>query len=473
MKHLIFSLSLLSATISYAQQGAGTMDQTFDSDGRVLIEQNLGTIPPMGEGNEFGTAIYSYSGSGDASMLVGGHAYHTNEDTTDMFVTKILHNGNIDTSFGFSGTEIIAFNRGTETHKDFLHDILVDDSGNIYAIGYAHFNNDDTDFAVAKLDSSGNPVLSFGTNGQKTIAFDNGGTDEDVAFSAIYTGGSIYIAGYAANSSGGTDISVTKILASDGSLDTGFGTNGKLIIDMGNSSRAYKILHGFWILGSIDESDNSESPVIIKMNFNGSLDTSFSSDGKYVYNDSRDSFVNNAIKKPGSDEFIFVGYDNHMGSQDDDCAITYINTEDTNAGEPVGDIFNFNLNPNLSKNSSCRDAVFTDPDFKLVLTGNIYPDDVSYINMGVMQLNSISVTNGTSSYSIDNNFGVYGNGRSDITFNGVGAQIVNSAYAVTIDPNDNVLLTGTATNNNAVEKIAVARLKGTGNNDIIFKNSFD
>jgi uncharacterized delta-60 repeat protein len=469
MKHWFLVLSLVLSQTLLAQ-GAGELDLNFGTNGKVLIEHNLGSTPPLAEGDEAARAIYIYP---NHQFLIGGHAYHTNSFNVDMVVTKRLHHGGIDTSWGNQGRVVVAFDLGAD-NQDFLNAIEVDPNGNIYLIGSVQRSSgDDRDFAIARLTPSGALDTSFSDDGKLAVYFDNGGTLSDIAFDGFAGTSSITVVGYATQNTG-TDFAITKVL-SDGTLDPFFGTNGKLTVDFNHSTNsndiAYKIYGDgsySWVVGSASENDNSDSPAILRISSGGSIDISFSTDGKFVYSDSRaGTRINNVAKKNNLNEFAFVGTDYHPEnlSLKDDCSIVYVNADSTNAGEPVADTFNFNLDPFPSLfdfNSGCKSAIFSYYDNILHLTGNLYPDDISSISMAALRFNSISVTNGSSSHSIDNNFGT--NGRQVIGgfSSGASGQIVDSPFSIAVDYNKNVLIAGTGTNSNDVQKTAVARLIGDG-----------
>lgn len=474
MKNLIFILTLICSFTLFAQ-GSGDLDTSFgqDMNGKVIIEHNLGTIPPMGEGDEYGRAIYVYP---DGSMLIGGYAYLTNENDIDFVVTKLLHSGVIDTTWGDSGQKAVSFNRGGD-NEDRLYDIKVDTDGKIYLIGSVQFGSLDTDFGIARLTSTGALDTDFSDDGKMTVSFDNGGDISDVAYSAYVFSQAMFVVGYASQSTG-TDFAMTKIITAGvdaGNIDTNFGINGRKTFDFLNSTgsvdKALRIFGSnltasFWIAGTVSENDNSESPALLKVDFSGAIDTSFSNDGKYVFGDSRSSYIRDVTQKPNTDEFVFVGGDTAPTDPEiiSDCAITYINTVSTYMGEPVGDTFNFNLDPNpfiFDFNSDCKSASFSRFDSKLILSGNLYPDSMASFSMGVMRLNSINVVNGSSSYSIDTNFAI--GGKKAIAFSGSGG--VDSPSAVAVDWNEKIIVAGTATNSNFVQKFGVARLVGNGGQD--------
>lgn len=473
MKTLVVMAMAFVANCALAQ-GTGELDTSFHYDGRQMVEHNLGTVQPTGEGDEYARAVYVYP---DGSMLVGGYAYLSNESDIDMVVTKLLPSGAIDSTWGINGYQSVAFNRGAD-NEDRLYSITLDPSGKILLIGSSQFGALDTDFAIARLTANGALDTSFSSDGKMTVHFDQGGDDRDEAFAAYAFNQAIYVVGYASQSTG-TDFALTRIISdgsNDGDVDINFGTNGRVTFDMAHSAGSIdKALNfipstsgaGFWILGSASENDHSESPAIVRVDYAGYIDPSFSSDGKFVYSDIRASSIESAIKKPNADEFVFVGGDTNPSDPDiiNDCAVTYINTASTNAGEPVGDTFNFNLDPHpfiFDFNSDCKAAAFSRTDSKLILSGNLYPDSLSSFSMGVMRLNAINVVNGSSSHSIDSNFA--SGGRQAITFSGTG-QVVDSPAAVAVDWNEKIIIAGTATNTNAVQKFGIARLVGNGGQD--------
>ncbi len=473
MKVLFLVLMTLVSGFGYAQ-GSGDLDTNFgySNDGKVIIEHDLGTIPPLGEGAEYGDAIHVYD---DRAMLIAGIAYHTNSQDIDMVVTKLTSGGQADLSWGNNGHAIVGFDLGG-SNQDRLYDIEVLTDGSILLIGSAEFSGDDTDFAIAKLTSQGVLDTGFSDDGKLTVHFDGGGTNKDVAYSVYSFNQAYFVVGFAKQSTG-SDFALTKIL-NDGSIDSNFGNNGRKTYDFANSTNSNDIAKrifisntstGFWIVGSADENDNSQSPAIVKLDYAGSIDNTFSTDGKYVYTDSRTgTSIKDVAQHPTLDEFVFVGSDGHPENTNlkDDCGLTYVNTVSQNAGEPVSDTFNFNLDPNpflFDFNSDCNSAIFSDDDNKLILIGNLYPDNVSSISMGVMRLNSIGVVSGTSSHSIDTDFGT--DGRTAIGFITQAGQTIDSPSAVGTDFNKKIIVSGTATNTDSVQKIGVARLIGNGGQD--------
>jgi hypothetical protein len=82
------------------------------------------------------------------------------------------------------------------------------------------------DIGLMKFDLSGNPVSSFGTNGTVTIDFGS----YEYPFSMIEYQGRFYIAGSLGAVGVGGDGLVVAVNG-DGTLDTTFGNNGRAVVD--------------------------------------------------------------------------------------------------------------------------------------------------------------------------------------------------------------------------------------------------
>jgi uncharacterized delta-60 repeat protein len=113
----------------------------------------------------------------------------------------------------------------------FGQSLAIDGSGKIVVAGYSN-NGTDYDFAVVRYNSNGTLDSSFGTLGKVTTAI---GTDSELAFDVAIDGnGKIVVAGYSIFATI-EDIAVVRY-NSNGTLDSSFGTGGKLTTDIGGGS---------------------------------------------------------------------------------------------------------------------------------------------------------------------------------------------------------------------------------------------
>ena len=135
---------------------------------------------------------------------------------------------------------------------------------------------------LSSFAQSGALDLSFGTNGKVITAIGNA---DDAAYAVvIQTDGKIVAAGYSSNSSY-YDFALIRY-NTDGTLDTTFGTNGKVTTNFGGwgsciSSAAIQSDGKIVAVGYYGQSGYTYI-AIARYNPNGSLDSSFDGDGKVI-----------------------------------------------------------------------------------------------------------------------------------------------------------------------------------------------
>ncbi|WP_301103425.1 putative Ig domain-containing protein [Propionivibrio sp.] len=152
-----------------------------------------------------------------------------------------------------------------------------------YLVSGTSLVNGYSDFTVLRYNSDGARDTSFDGDGQVTTAL-SAYTDDSYAV-AVQADGRIVVGGFSYQ--GASDFSVARY-NSDGSLDTSFSGDGKVTTDIRtNWDQAYSmalqadgkiVLAGF---SSGNSSSNSDF-ALVRYNTNGSLDTSFDGDGKAV-----------------------------------------------------------------------------------------------------------------------------------------------------------------------------------------------
>ena len=142
---------------------------------------------------------------------------------------------------------------------------------------------------------------TFGTGGKVTSSVTGSSVDVGNAM-AIASDGSIFVAGSTGTS---LDFVIAKYTSS-GQLDTSFGTTGFSVVDIGSaydSASSITVLPSNSILiGGTTGSGSSENFALIKLLSNGTLDTSFGTSGKVTTNftgNNRDSSQGMAISRNG------------------------------------------------------------------------------------------------------------------------------------------------------------------------------
>ena len=131
--------------------------------------------------------------------------------------------GTQDLGFGTNGVAIATFNNNSDTARG----LALQSDGKIVVVGRAFWGTLE-DFGVARFNADGTLDTGFGTNGKLLI--DINGSFDDALEVLIQPDGRIVVAGNGGTSGPlGVDGDFAAVrLMSDGDLDTGFGTGGKV-----------------------------------------------------------------------------------------------------------------------------------------------------------------------------------------------------------------------------------------------------
>ena len=220
------------------------------------------------------TAIYA-----SADLVFTVHdATNTVASTSSMVnftvVAAPVSAGALDVSFNLTGQVFTDIN----TSLDGIQAIAIQSDGKIVAAGSADSNSSTgLDFALVRYNLDGSLDTSFGTGGKIVTDFGNG---LDVAKTVvIQTDGKIIAAGYTNEAlSGGPYGLAMARYNTDGSLDTSFGTNGRVITanagDIANSIALQS--DGKIIIGAAGAGVFS----LARYNTDGTLDATFGTSGK-------------------------------------------------------------------------------------------------------------------------------------------------------------------------------------------------
>ena len=238
----------------------GTLDTTFGAAGKVTT--NLGTV-------DFANSIGLQS---DGKIIVGSTA------SAGFGLARYNTDGTLDTTFGTSGkvaTTLTVISGTPLPGYDSLRAIAIQSDDKIVAAGQA---NPSFDFGVVRYNADGSLDTTFNSTGK--VITDIGGVD-DVSSLAIQSDGKIVVAGTTMTA---TDFALVRY-ATDGSVDTTFGTNGIVTTSTTGSvdlAKAVAIQSDGKIVVAGTELVGGTSAVFMVERFNtdGSLDTSFDADGK-------------------------------------------------------------------------------------------------------------------------------------------------------------------------------------------------
>jgi len=258
----------------------GNLDASFGTNGLVITD--FGEID----------IAYSVVIKPDGKIIVAGY---TNKGSNEAFaLAGYLPNGSFDASFGTNGKVITSFGSFGGACS-----IAIKPDGNIIVGGYTDPTSWNKRFALVGYLSDGNIDASFGTNGKVTTYF--GEMSSKINSIAINpTTGKIIAAGY-----GGTDFALACYLP-NGNIATSFGTNGKVITNLGGSDGANsvaikpdgKIIAAGYTNGNF---------ALVGYLSDGSFDASFGTNGKVITDfGGNDRAYSVAIKPDG--KIIVAGY---------------------------------------------------------------------------------------------------------------------------------------------------------------------
>jgi uncharacterized delta-60 repeat protein len=230
----------------------------------------------------------------DGKIILVGAAQMNQHGDYDFAVTRLNADGSLDTTFGTNGKKTISFNLGgTDTNGnqvnslDVANCVAIQNDGKIVIGGYAQRDgNGNFDFAVVRLNTDGSLDTTFSSDGKALVAFDYGGAGDDRATGvAIQADGKIVLVGTCQQNAGGTtDIAMARLNA-DGSLDPSFTGDGRKWIDLsggGNDAGAAVAVQpdGSIVVVGFTDGEHGDDFAIARVTPDGSLDYSFSSDGK-------------------------------------------------------------------------------------------------------------------------------------------------------------------------------------------------
>jgi uncharacterized delta-60 repeat protein len=287
----------------------GSLDTTFGTDG--VISSAPGSATGVGVAAQADGKIvvagrdvvarYNSDGSFDTSFGTGGKAELQSAATTltmdadgkivlaggigfGFTVARYDSSGNLDSSFGVGGQVSTSF--GSSVFVD-ANSVISQPDGKVVVAGDIK-DNGKYDFALARYNNDGSLDTSFGTGGKVTTDF---ASTDNIAYSVtLQADGKIVAAGFSNDAFSTGDFALARY-NTDGSLDASFGTGGKVTTNLGShfqeSAESIRIqpdgkilIAGYSFAGPGAQSDFA----LLRYNSDGSLDSSFGTGGKVVTN---------------------------------------------------------------------------------------------------------------------------------------------------------------------------------------------
>ena len=422
MKYFLSIIAFATTIYASSAQKNGSMDSTFNQTG--LIKENYATSNSICVDNSNKTLVLGHDNT------TGGY---------NIYVKRYLNNGSIDNAFGINGV----FENDLNNDRDYGRCIIPLSNGKYIISGQNSMGSYFRTF-IMRLNNDGTIDSTFGQNGFTII--DNN-ENSDAWNLAVDQTGSIYAAGYK-TINGKMSCAIWKLKA-NGSLASGFGTSGELILSTTNESerlfdielRDHKIAvagysnlngicEGFLAVldtqGNLDNNFNSKG--YLKVNYNGAntylkgvgimsngkvvccgaytdvssdyyglvavftktgvADTAFSKDGYYYYSSASSFFITLQIDCKNA---IYVGGYKTISSTD-------LLLKKLNANGSFDAVFANNSEFSTRFNSSNTEVIETFAlanNSKIVFAGRIDSDgNTSSCGIGRLNINACSDFNG-------------------------------------------------------------------------------
>jgi uncharacterized delta-60 repeat protein len=296
----------------------GTLDTTFGVNGKVTTD-----FPGLA------AVVSAVVVQPDGKIVVAGGAFPLFVFAGRFELARYNPNGSLDTSFGTGGIVTTSFPVG----GSYAFALALQSDGKIIAAGtdYVDFHpsedSSNTDFALARYNPDGTLDTTFGSGGKVTTDFD--GFNDDAFSVLIQADGKLVAVGSAKNPANFYDFAAVRYLA-NGTIDTSFGSGGKVRTDFGaaNFDRARSAAlqsDGKIVAAGFTTSFNDVDFAVVRYTSNGTLDTTFDSDGKVLidFGSCCQSAYRVLLQPDG--KIVTVGYPN-TESSDSDFLLARCNT---------------------------------------------------------------------------------------------------------------------------------------------------
>ena len=240
----------------------GSLDPSFDHDGRLLLDIGVETR------------------ASDLAIQPHGRIVVALDDGWTFSAARLRRDGSLDATFGDAGVVSEDFSPGS---SDWARAVALDDEGGILLGGLVFPATGTThdDWGLARFDRHGDLDTSFGDAGLTTTDFENSGPDvlHDLA---VQPDGMIVATGQSSVEPGGADQNSDVTVArydEHGVLDPDFGTGGWVRTDLGSffdEGRSVSLgPNGTIVVAADVYADANAQAAAIRYTDDGELDVSF------------------------------------------------------------------------------------------------------------------------------------------------------------------------------------------------------
>jgi uncharacterized delta-60 repeat protein len=341
----------------------------------------------------------------------------------DFAVACYLANGQLDLSFGTDGKVMTNFGGNSD---EIANSVAIDpSSGHIVVAGLTNVSNGQVDFALARYLPTGQPDVSFGTQGQVITNFGGTGGIEDRARSVkIDASGRIVVVGSTDVSGNRNEFALARYLP-NGQPDIFFGPTpgGKVITDIDGSNEAYSLAidsSGRIIVVGSNNYTAGQNFAVACFTDSGFLDESFGDESITV----SETAYSVAIDPSG--RIVVAGYSTNSRGRDDFALARY--TADMVLDLSFGPDGTGKVFTNFGGNETAR-GLAIDASGRIVVSGS------TTVSAGF----SIALARYTPTGLLDMSFGTNNTGKVITDFSGNNNA---GAFSMAIDPSGRIVVAG-------------------------------
>ena len=437
-KLLLLGIVLVNATNIYSQ--AGSLDSSFGTGGKVVTSINSGA-----------DKAYAVALQTDGKIVVAGMT--TSASTgKDFACLRYNSNGTLDTTFGTGGIVTNDVQTGSD---DVVYSIAIQSDGKIILAGFSD-DGSNKNAAIIRLNATGTLDASFGTSGKVLTDFITNRADEIKTVKIHTLTGNIVVGGTSSLTSTNSQAIIARY-TSAGLLDTTFNTTGKVLLDDASGTGTY-----YNIIEDLAVKSNGKISAVgwinqqglqwsanyygCRINNNGTMDTSFSTDGYIVTNGGFNADDKSFSMILNSDDSVLYSGGGYLSTLEYDYFLgLYDSTGSTAVGKALFDY------GSLVKDISYGMGI--DSTGKIVLAGSNVTS-ITNSTFGIARVNA--------NYTVDSTFGTAG--KVTTIF---GTNTTNEAFDMVIQTDDRIIAVGYTGND-----FAIARYNGNtlSNNEFELNN---
>ncbi len=284
----------------------GSMDNSFDLDGVVTTEIT---------GEDFGSSVVLQS---DGKIVVAGRAFER------ICLVRYNTDGSLDDGFGSGGIVVSGFGEFAGGRC-----VVLQADGKILVACTALIGGIERNFIIFRYNTDGTLDNTFSFDGMVTTDF-NGKYDRSVSIK-VQADEKIVVAGSSgdnANNMDNSDFAAARY-NTDGTLDNSFGKNGMVTTDfIGGRDFAHSMVlqpDGKILLNGFHDGNGSYEFATLRYNVDGTLDSTFNGDGKLITSLGIGNDSGSAIALQPDGKILLAGYSYNGDGRD--FALVRINSE--------------------------------------------------------------------------------------------------------------------------------------------------